>query len=382
LSEYEVTWVTDQLAVGHAPMSYDDLELIRRQNLDAIVNLCAEFCDLHLIEKEYGFEVFYLPVEDDRAPKVEELEKALKWLDEAMFLGKRVLIHCRYGIGRTGTFLTSYLLRRGFDLRAAERKLSDIRSNPTSFSQWRFLRKYRKKTGILTIREPSLERGRQVDLGIYFAGYEVLCKALDDRLLSWQVKAAEGTAQSETSPVCHGMPVYLQFIEAVYLRHQFNKRFSNEERRSAAQRALCSVQPSAIIRVSQGLEAGFPLLSNETQLPFDAAEGEYPCCPFNVDGDCIIQGFRPAVCRMIAFKMSESLICESGSVEQGIHPEDAKRELSELSRSVFFALSGTFLEKRSFILPISDVVTGKFIEDYFSLVVRTSRERRILGQGT
>ena len=43
------------LAIGHAPMSYEDLESIKKQGINAIVNLCGEFCDLHEIEEKFGF---------------------------------------------------------------------------------------------------------------------------------------------------------------------------------------------------------------------------------------------------------------------------------------------------------------------------------------
>ena len=70
MSKYKLTWITDNLAVGHAPMSYADLEVIRKQGIDAIVNLCAEYCDLHEIEEKTGFEVYYLPIPDENAPEL------------------------------------------------------------------------------------------------------------------------------------------------------------------------------------------------------------------------------------------------------------------------------------------------------------------------
>ncbi len=100
MPHYPLNWVTEQLAVGHAPMSYDELQSIREQGVDGIVNLCGEYADLHQIEKSYGFEVYYLPVDDDQAPALRELEKALDWLDESLYLGKKVLVHCTHGIGR------------------------------------------------------------------------------------------------------------------------------------------------------------------------------------------------------------------------------------------------------------------------------------------
>ena len=152
MAAYELSWITENLALGHAPMSYEELDSMRSQGISGIVNLCGEFCDLHEIQGGHGFEVYYLPTCDNEAPAVEDLEKALDWLDEAIYLGKKVLVHCRLGIGRTGTFVTAYLLRKGFGLKLAKQEVEKIRATSSSFPQWRLLKKYHKKSGNLTIR--------------------------------------------------------------------------------------------------------------------------------------------------------------------------------------------------------------------------------------
>ena len=90
--------MTDSLAVGQAPMSYEALGQLRQQGIGAIMNLCAEFCDLHWLEADAGFEVYYFPIPDEETPDLAELDKALDWLDECLFLGKKVLVHCRFGL--------------------------------------------------------------------------------------------------------------------------------------------------------------------------------------------------------------------------------------------------------------------------------------------
>ena len=82
MSEYRIDWVTEHLAVGYAPMSFSDLDIIRENGITAIVNLCGEYCDLHEIEAESGFDVHYLPIPDECAPDMEKMEAALSWLKE------------------------------------------------------------------------------------------------------------------------------------------------------------------------------------------------------------------------------------------------------------------------------------------------------------
>jgi protein-tyrosine phosphatase len=145
MSKYELTWITEHLATGHAPFSYDDFAAMRWHGIDAIVNLCGEYCDLHEIQQESGFEVYYLPIADESAPDMAELEKAIAWVDEKIDQGKKVLVHCRFGVGRTGTFVTAYLLKYGLNLKGAAKLLKVSRANPSNYCQWKLLRKYQKK---------------------------------------------------------------------------------------------------------------------------------------------------------------------------------------------------------------------------------------------
>lgn len=141
---YEIIWVTDQLAVGGAPLSYEELDRIKAGGIDAILNLCAEYCDLHEIESKHGFEVHYLPIHDEKTPDVGDLDKAMAWMDGILHRNKKVLIHCRLGIGRTGTVLYAYLSSRGLKSRLQETAIRKLRCRPASHCQWQLVQKYEK----------------------------------------------------------------------------------------------------------------------------------------------------------------------------------------------------------------------------------------------
>lgn len=100
---------------------------------------------MHEIEEKTGFEVFYLPIPDEQASDMKEMEKALDWLDEAICIGKKILVRCRFGIGKTGTFVTAHLVRKGFSLKMAGKKMKRACSSPQSCKQWKLLKKYAKK---------------------------------------------------------------------------------------------------------------------------------------------------------------------------------------------------------------------------------------------
>lgn len=341
MAGYNLTWVTDHLAVGHAPMSHDHLDLLKKEGIDAIMNLCGEFCDLHEIEAESGFEVYYLPLADEEAPDMAELEKALAWLDEAIYLGKRVLIHCRHGIGRTGTVLNAYLLRRGLGHRLAGQKLKKLRSKPANFDQWWTIRRYGRSSKRLTVREPSLEYRNIVDLGPFLHDYNALANKADEAVTS-AVSTLERCGRDHDR--CCSTPISLTMIEAVYLAHRINAHMKSDARLAAIERA---VETARRERRTTG-----EIISDK---PFClASSGAY--CPLSEDGLCIIFENRPMQCRL--FELPEERNSE-------LWDELVGPALSDLSRQVYLAFTGELpqTEPPRFALP--DVVSGRYVQTFF-----------------
>ena len=350
-SEYKLTWITSDLAVGYAPMSYAELESIKSQGIDAIVNLCAEFSDLHEMEETKGFEVYYLPIWDETVPDMEEMEKGLAWLDEAIYLGKKILVHCRHGIGRTGTFVTSYLLRKGLGLKVASKKLKYTRATPTSYKQWRLLKKYGKKSGVLKIREPSLESRNVVDLSTYFAEYEALVKKIDeDARKAGKIHEDNVSCRLETDECCFQY-FELQLIEVIYLNNKMNKTLKSNVRSEVIQEAVEVYKKTKYLRRIVDNKVDDPEADKKSLI--EAYNREKILCPLNKESRCCLYEYRPVRCRFF------------GVPERWIDTDLVNNMLSDISRNVFFAFSGTFLEKDTLSFSLAETVSGKFVQEYF-----------------
>ena len=341
-SSYRLDWLTDSLAVGQAPMSYEALDSLKAQGITAIMNLCAEFCDLHWVEAEAGFEVYYFPIPDEEAPDLQELEKALDWLDECLFLGKKVLVHCRHRIGRTGTVVNAYLLRKGLGHKLAGKKLRGLKSKPANFDQWWFIRKYGKLEKPLTIREPSLESKQIVDLFPYFRELEEVWAALNRCLEEQGIASLCGQGHSR----CCRQPVSLTFIEAVYLHHLINAFLGRRDRQQVVARAVAAM--GVIKEIRAGQRAG----AEDFQQAYEAAA---LLCPLNAYEECLLFAQRPFPCRRFDLPPA--------ACRTQLPPLTAR--LQELSRRVYaaFADNHNGAAPPSFLLP--EVASGKFVQIFF-----------------
>ena len=137
-------------------------------------------------------------------------------------------MHCRFGVGRTGTFVTSYLLRKDIALKAASKIIKETRAAPTSYPQWKLLKQYSKKSGPLKSRKPSLNNGNSVDLSPYFARYEALIDEIDR--IRHQAAGPDGDSLpacgSDTQGCCFDY-LELRLIEAIYLNHRMNRHLES-----------------------------------------------------------------------------------------------------------------------------------------------------------
>lgn len=131
-----VKFIDDKVAFSRMPTERELDEVA--QDFDAVVVLVEEYELPYSLEewKERGVEVLHSPIKDFTAPSVEQPPlEVLRWVEGQVEAGKKVLIHCMGGLGRSGTVATAWLMySKGLSLREA---LMEVRKKrPGAVETW------------------------------------------------------------------------------------------------------------------------------------------------------------------------------------------------------------------------------------------------------
>ena len=121
----------------------DDLDLLQRFGFKLLLTLTESPLDAAEQLAARGLAVEHFPIPDMGAPPPRNMARYCRLALERVERGDKTLVHCKAGLGRTGTFLACCLVHRGHD---ADDAITQVRLiNPRfiqSTVQERFIHHY------------------------------------------------------------------------------------------------------------------------------------------------------------------------------------------------------------------------------------------------
>lgn len=131
-------WLTDELAVGGCFPAERTPELACNHGIGAIVDLREEASDDAEQLGAAGIDFLHLPTPDLEPASAEMLEQGVRFARDHIDRGRKVLIHCQHGIGRSALLSLCVLVDQGMEPLEALKRAKDSRERVSpSLSQYR-----------------------------------------------------------------------------------------------------------------------------------------------------------------------------------------------------------------------------------------------------
>ncbi|MDR0480300.1 MAG: dual specificity protein phosphatase family protein [Gallionellaceae bacterium] len=89
-----------------------DLQALRAVGITCLITLTERDLPQDALERN-GLKNMHLAIEDRKTPDIDELTALLERMDMLLDSGESLAVHCLAGIGRTGTILACWLIRKG-----------------------------------------------------------------------------------------------------------------------------------------------------------------------------------------------------------------------------------------------------------------------------
>lgn len=130
-----------------------DIDLIKKQNITVIVSLIEDFEFEELLIQKFpdlsldnNIQFIHYPIVDHQIPNdIKSFHKLILYLCHLLENGHRILIHCRGGVGRTGTVCACILLHFGYSASEAIYTVKDRRQRALrNQKQCKFIHYYEK----------------------------------------------------------------------------------------------------------------------------------------------------------------------------------------------------------------------------------------------
>lgn len=213
----------------------------------------------------------------------------------------------------------------------------------------------------------------KMDFAPYFEKYKALSAQADKLFAQVKDEFPECiTCEIKCADCCHAL-FDLTLLEAIYINHQFNKKFTGEKREklidksNRADRKIYMIKKKAY----KDKEAG----KNEVDILMEIAAERVRCPLLNDDNKCDLYEYRPITCRLYGMPTSTGGIShtcgKSAFVEGRPYPtanlDIIQKKLYEISAEFVSRIKTRHVKMADILVPLSMVILTDYDENYLGL---------------
>lgn len=162
----DLSWITDTLAIGGSFAPNQTEALARDHSIAAVVDVRAEACDDEALLARHGIELLHLPTIDFEAINPRFLQLGIAFATGHLAEGRRVLIHCAQGIGRSPLLGLCVLVECGHAplsaLALAKARRSQVAPSRAQYEAWARWLASRRDDGSATWSVPTLDQCKAI----------------------------------------------------------------------------------------------------------------------------------------------------------------------------------------------------------------------------
>jgi hypothetical protein len=139
-SALDLSWITDTLAIGGSFAPNQTETLARDHRVAAVVDVRGEACDDEALLARHGIELLHLPTIDFEPISPHLLSRGIAFATAHVTAGRRVLVHCAQGIGRSALLGLCVLVECGHAplnaLTLAKARRSCVSPSRSQYEAW------------------------------------------------------------------------------------------------------------------------------------------------------------------------------------------------------------------------------------------------------
>ncbi len=108
----DYSWITEDLAVG-GRIRAGDVPRVQRAGIASVVDVREEHRDDEDELQRHGIALLYLPTPDTYPLSLEDMRRGAAWINAQRQAGRKVLVHCEHGVGRSVLLAAAALVCEG-----------------------------------------------------------------------------------------------------------------------------------------------------------------------------------------------------------------------------------------------------------------------------